>query len=425
MESSKNHKKQFFAKTIITLFIVSILIISGPGQAVSVVISGLNPSYSQGNSINFTMLITINDRDKFVPMTNITLDITGARSFNGTFRLDGTPISGDPIISLMPVSTPQPDQYGYGYGYGYNLGYGYGYNPVYGYGYNFGYGYGYGYGYGVGGSDVTYKYNFSINTTSLPLGNYTAVASINTGKPETKKSFDSAPAIFEIIPVLETPAFEVSIDILENKINPGSNGEVIIAILSNATFDATVEVVTSSIVATFGQSEAKLKTPYSQFKDVNKDGYPDLLLHFKIKETGIQCGDTQATLTGKTITGLNFMGNDSFVTIGCDNKEDNTGISRGGRGSDGTSGENVPDITVIEKYELQTSGDSLISHRSMYDNDTIMFVNITGNTSLGIITASIDALKVISTLMKFTPESLLYTNAYIWFYQIFVRFSSL
>ncbi len=412
MVSSKNHTKQFFAKTIITLFIVSILIISGPGQAISVFISGLDPSYPQGNSINFTMLITINDRDKFVPMTNITLDVTGARSFNGTFRLDGTPISADPIISMMPVSTPQPDNYGYGYGYGYgyNSGYGYGYNFGYGYGYNFGYGYGYGYGYGVGGSDITYKYNFSINTTSLPLGNYSAVASINTGKAETKKSFDSAPAIFEIIPAFEIPVFEVSIDILEDKINPGSNGEILIAILSNATFNAIVEVDTSSIMATFGKSEAKLKTPYSQFKDVNKDGYLDLLLHFKIKETGIRCGDTQATLIGKTKAGLNFMGNDSFVTIGCDNKEDK-------------SDENASNITVIEKYELQIFRDSLISYRFIHDK--IMFVNITGNTSIGIITASIDTLNTISTLVKFTPEGILYTNTYNWFSQIFVRFSSL
>ncbi|MFZ3166118.1 MAG: PGF-pre-PGF domain-containing protein [Candidatus Methanoperedens sp.] len=419
---SKNNKKQFFAKTLITLFIVSILIISGPGQAISVFISGLDPSYSQGNSVNFTMLITINDRDKFVPMTNITLDITGARSFNGTFRLDGTPISSDPIISMMPVSTPQPDHYGYGYGYGYGYDFGYGYG--YGYGYDFGYGYGYGYGYGAGGSDVIYKYNFSINTTSLPLGSYTAVASLNTGNAETKKSFDSAPAIFEIIPVSEIPVFEVNIDILGGKINPGSNGEIRIAILSDATFNAIVMVDTSSVMATFGKSEVKLKNPYSEFKDVNKDGYLDVLLHFKIKETGIQCGDTQATLIGKTITGLNFIGNDSFVTIGCDS-EKYEWISMGGKSGGWRFDKNASNIKVIDEFDLQISEDALTSYRFTHDRNPTMFVNITGNTNPGIITASIDAYKIISTLVKFTPEGLVYKNTSIWFWQVFIRFSNL
>jgi PGF-pre-PGF domain-containing protein len=43
-----------------------------------------------------------------------------------------------------------------------------------------------------------------------------------------------------------------------------------------------------------------------------------------------------------------------------------------------------------------------------------MFVNITGNTSIGIITASIEILKDTSTIVKTAPEGLVYKNANIW-----------
>jgi PGF-pre-PGF domain-containing protein len=43
-----------------------------------------------------------------------------------------------------------------------------------------------------------------------------------------------------------------------------------------------------------------------------------------------------------------------------------------------------------------------------------MFVNITGNTSFGIITASIEVLKNTSTLVNVSPEGFVYSNANIW-----------
>ena len=43
-----------------------------------------------------------------------------------------------------------------------------------------------------------------------------------------------------------------------------------------------------------------------------------------------------------------------------------------------------------------------------------MFVNITGNASYGVITASIEVLKGTSTLVNVPPEGLVYKNANIW-----------
>lgn len=180
----------------VTLLIVLMLILAPSAEAVSVSISGLQADYVKGTSVNFTVSISINDPDTYVPVSNISVNITGPDSMNRTFALDGTPVSGSDSITIAPVSTPQPDEFGFGYGYGCD--------EVAGGCTDFGYGYGYGYGYGAGGGTVTYVYNVSINTSSLASGSYNAVASLNTGN-SGKPSFDSAQATFKITPPDTTP----------------------------------------------------------------------------------------------------------------------------------------------------------------------------------------------------------------------------
>ncbi|MCX9084121.1 MAG: S-layer protein domain-containing protein [Candidatus Methanoperedens sp.] len=90
------------------------------------------------------------------------------------------------------------------------------------------------------------------------------------------------------------------------------------------------------------------------------------------------------------------------------------GGSGGGGGGGGASGENYTNIEVIEKYDMQISKDALTSYRFTHSKNPVMFVNITGNTSIGIITASIEVLKNTSTLVKIAPEGLVYKNTNIW-----------
>gem|GEM_PF-1017306 len=91
-----------------------------------------------------------------------------------------------------------------------------------------------------------------------------------------------------------------------------------------------------------------------------------------------------------------------------------SGGSGGGGGGGGGSGENTSNIEVIEKYDMQISKDVLTSYRFTSAKNPVMFVNITGNTSLGIITASVEVLKNTSTLVKVSPQGLVYKNANIW-----------
>jgi hypothetical protein len=111
----------------------------------------------------------------------------------------------------------------------------------------------------------------------------------------------------------------VNIDIMPgkfpNKISPKSKANLPVAILSTDSFDATTTVDASTVL--FGATGTEA-TPVGIIpKDVSKDGFSDLLLNFNTAQTGIQCGDTSASLTGQTSSGEEIEGIDSIQTVGC------------------------------------------------------------------------------------------------------------
>jgi hypothetical protein len=64
----------------------------------------------------------------------------------------------------------------------------------------------------------------------------------------------------------------------------------------------------------FGPQGAK---PHQfKVKDINQDGLGDLLMRFRNAETGITEGDTEVTLTAKTVDGQWIAGTDSVKTVG-------------------------------------------------------------------------------------------------------------
>ncbi len=55
----------------------------------------------------------------------------------------------------------------------------------------------------------------------------------------------------------------------------------------------------------------------SALQDVDLDGDMDLMLFFRMEDTGILCGDKEATLNGLTQSGWSVTGTDTFVTQAC------------------------------------------------------------------------------------------------------------
>lgn len=110
----------------------------------------------------------------------------------------------------------------------------------------------------------------------------------------------------------------VTIDIhpgsLVNPINLKSSGRIPVAILKTQTFDP---VNVDPATVRFGHSGTEAAPAQFSMEDVNGDGRIDMILHFETRVTGIQCADTSAMLTGKTLGGQTIKGTDSIRTNGC------------------------------------------------------------------------------------------------------------
>ena len=106
-----------------------------------------------------------------------------------------------------------------------------------------------------------------------------------------------------------------------NGLNPRSKGVIPVAILTTSTADGdSIDFdawdVDPSTLA-FGPNGAAITHAEGHPADVDLDGDLDMVVHFKTQETGIACGDTEATLTGQTFAGQAIEGTDSVKTAGC------------------------------------------------------------------------------------------------------------
>ncbi|MDO8707085.1 SBBP repeat-containing protein [Pseudomonas sp.] len=99
-----------------------------------------------------------------------------------------------------------------------------------------------------------------------------------------------------------------------NSINPNNNGVITVAIISTDVFNADK---IDPLSVTFGSRRAQEIHGKGHLEDVNNDGILDLVFHFNTEDTGIQCGDTSATLVGQTYDKQTIAGSDSIVTVGC------------------------------------------------------------------------------------------------------------
>jgi len=112
-------------------------------------------------------------------------------------------------------------------------------------------------------------------------------------------------------------AVDIEIDIKPgsdpNGVNPGSKGVIPVAVLGSVNFDAT-QVDFRTVV--FGPDRAA-PVDDGHVEEVNNDDFIDMLFHFKVRDTGIACGDTEATLTGQTFAGEEITGTESVRTAGC------------------------------------------------------------------------------------------------------------
>ena len=120
---------------------------------------------------------------------------------------------------------------------------------------------------------------------------------------------------------LAVPVTEIGIDIKpgskDNPISSKDRGTLPVAILGNGEFDA-LEIMNINTIA-FGRTgdENSIAFCSPDKRDVNKDGYRDLVCFFWIQRTGFQCGDTQGVLKGTTQSGVSVEGKNMVKIIPC------------------------------------------------------------------------------------------------------------
>jgi hypothetical protein len=99
-----------------------------------------------------------------------------------------------------------------------------------------------------------------------------------------------------------------------NTINLEARGKLPVAILSSEVFDATQIDVDTVKFGPAGVSEVHQK---AHFEDVDEDGDVDLVLHFGIFGSGLECGAAEATIIGTTYVGQVVSGSDDISLLHC------------------------------------------------------------------------------------------------------------
>lgn len=106
-----------------------------------------------------------------------------------------------------------------------------------------------------------------------------------------------------------------------NSINSQSRGTIPVAVLSAEDFDAPSAVDRTTL--TFGRTGDELslqlrgsaEVPNCGAEDVNADGLPDLVCHFRTPATGFEAGDVEGILKGQTVGGVAIEGRDAVRIV--------------------------------------------------------------------------------------------------------------
>lgn len=130
---------------------------------------------------------------------------------------------------------------------------------------------------------------------------------------------------FSYLPGAFTPgqpcptSLSVTIDIKPgsstNPVNPRSNGMLPVVVFGSPGLDTLQIDITNLRLGITGLEAAPRKN--HSYQDVNLDGEMDLMLQFRIPETGITCTTNQLLMTGQMLNGLPLTGSDIVTPVGC------------------------------------------------------------------------------------------------------------
>jgi len=172
---SKRRKKNI-SSVLLTLAVITLLVVSGPIQAVIVNVARDKSAYNaEDGSVVFTVDVDV-EVDERIPVQNLTLEIEGpSTTTTCVFDTTGSNLTACENLEITKVHTVGSDSgslFGYGYGYGSDLVYNVS-NQTFGTGTGFGYTAGYEYT-GNWGGELRYNVTWNITAENPTEGSYTA-----------------------------------------------------------------------------------------------------------------------------------------------------------------------------------------------------------------------------------------------------------
>ena len=174
--------KKGFISVFLTVLILTLIILSGPANAITVTLSPIG-DFNKGSSVSFTITVQIEDGE-LLPLQYINLIITGPNGFSKTCKInsDGTNDCNDVITLTSALDLTWTNGAAYGYdqnlGYGYDLGNGFGYTT---------------------NSPGFLTYSITWNTpTTLEDGSYSAKAEVFAQGSTASHTYSSSSSSFKV-----------------------------------------------------------------------------------------------------------------------------------------------------------------------------------------------------------------------------------
>jgi len=173
---------------------------------------------------------------------------------------------------------------------------------------------------GSDGSSLAFGPDRNLYVTTAWVGNSVRCFDGSTGQfidefvPPGSGGLNYAAGLLFYTPIFQLVTIDIKPHDLPNGVNPKSKGKIPVAILTTDSFDATTVDPTTVFFGRTGTEAAALR---SALEDVDGDGDTDMILYFNTEDAGIACGDTSASVTGKTFAGKMIKGSDSIKTVDC------------------------------------------------------------------------------------------------------------